>query len=260
MSLLNEKMSLLNESDVKYTFFPPVKNNKLKVSSRSPVYIETNLGREKQFLEISVNKFDVLTNQPKPTEILELKSFNHTRPTRKSHSFEALVDAFNFPRATGTNTRYKWNTANFPRLKVVKKVDSDVPLSVAESLVERKKKMLFKQKNEIESQLYEKSVRQLRSMELHTYALKVGKRNRLNTLKNGSVPDFGSKSKDTWDSIDPKDIKLKREIIEQMYSNENRGIRCYRQWVPDFFRVLVNDTFERMQKETAKNEEKKNNC
>jgi hypothetical protein len=234
--------ALLNESDIKYTFLPPIKNNKLKVSNNEPVYLENNFKRDKQFYEINLDKFSILTNQPKRVDDLKLNSFTHVR----SKSWEN-----NSPRSTKI-TKYKWNYEKMPGLKVLNKYETSVPKNVKENFSDKKKMMLFEQKNIIEHKLIESSLKALRTIELAAHSSETARKNKAKaeSFKNSIDSKLNSNNRkaDKWASIDPNDIQLKREIIDHIYAVENRSIRCFKQNNTDFLSHKVNDKFERMEK------------
>jgi hypothetical protein len=126
-----------------------------------------------------------------------------------------------------------------------------VPPEVAETLAERKKRLMFEQKNILESLLIEKSLRGMRAEQLAAKSRRQAKKNA--QFKPAAIFPDAARA-DTWGSIDAKEIRLRREVIAQIYSTNTRGIRCYQKWRPLFYGQTVSDQFERMEKEVKERE------
>jgi hypothetical protein len=252
-------MSLLNEANFKYTFLPPVRRNTLRGSNPAPVYIESHAAapsRERAFLAVSVDRFalhssGLAADEPPKVEIVDLGAGRG-----------GVKEPGTYPKSTARipAAKYIWNTSQMPALRMAALGEKEVPFEKAETIDERKKRLIFEQKNVLEAMLFEKSMRTMRSDQLTMHSRKVAKKNaqfRSSLGLDGSLSGGRDKaSGDKWGSINPKDIKLKKEIIDQIYSTKTRGIRCYQKWNPFYYGQTVNDTFEKMEKEVLKREEK----
>lgn len=247
-------MSLLNESEEKYMFKPTLSHShRLKASNTRPFYLQNNMNRERTFMEVNVDKFAQLTNnQSQETKSIDLKGLEHgkNKPTLRSFNTNNTEQ---MPKAT-LITNYKWNPAKMPELRIINKTDENVPQQIAESEADRKKRLVFEQKVEIEHKLIEKGLRQLRAYELAARSSMVAQNNRLRRSLSQSVEAPTGKSNDKWGSINANDIQLKKEIIEHFYSMDNRSIRCFRPTRPDFFKLLRNDCFDKLEQETLAKE------
>ena len=93
------------------TFFPPLKSrkNKFQLSNNVPVVIENNITKEKDLLEISLDKFSLLTKQPKHIEKMKFSSY--------AASSKSARDSSN---AQATPINFKWDTNDMPKLKLNK--------------------------------------------------------------------------------------------------------------------------------------------
>ena len=232
----------IEQSPVKtLVFLPPLRHNKLNVTSSSPIYIENNINKEKEFLAVGVDKFSVLTNQPKDvSEKVRMISYS-AKSTSKNN-----LDKF-FPSATSLN--YTWDSSEMPKLKMVK-VNKEVPRNVAENVNEKKKRLIFEQKVLIEQKNIEKSLRDLRSFQLFTHSN--------DTIKkiNRDRPNFNWSNEllkpDIWNSIDFRDINLQNDIINHMYSLDNRTLRHLRRSNTEFFRLKSNKSYDNVVKRIPK--------
>ena len=232
-------------------FLPPIKHNKLNVASNSPVFIENNMRKEKTFLAVGVEKFSILTNQPKyVSDKVKLTSYSAKSSRHNNHSNPTNMERF-FPNATSLN--FKWDSKEMPKLRVLK-ANKEVPRSVLESADEKKKRLIFEQKVIIEQKHIEKSLKDLRTIQLLTHSN--------DTLKkiNKYRPSFNWSNDflkpDIWNSIDFRDINLQNDIINHMYSLDNRVLRKIRATTnPDFFKCKPNKCFDNGLKSVKKAEE-----
>jgi hypothetical protein len=139
---------MLNESNFKYTFLPPVRRDKLRGSSLAPVYTETHMvkatdnvgvsGKEQRaFLEISVDKFALLSNSlnANSSEVLP-------PPPPRIEQVELGGEPGKYPRSTLTrgpppplaqattaaalDKVYTWNTAKMPALRLISRGEKQV--------------------------------------------------------------------------------------------------------------------------------------
>jgi hypothetical protein len=223
-------------------FLPPLRHNKLDVTNSSPVFIENNLKKEKQFLAVSVDKFSVLTNQPKDVSS-KVRMASYSAKTRSNMEKT-------FPSATSLN--YKWDSNEMPKLKMTK-AKKEVPRHVAENNLEKKKRLIFEQKVLIEQKSIEKNLRDMRTFQLLTHSNE--------TIKqlNKNRPNFSWSNEllkpDIWNSIDFRDINLQNDIINHMYSLDNRALRFARRSNTEFFKCKPNSAFENTVKKMPKAED-----
>jgi hypothetical protein len=111
------------------TFLPPLKQseNMLLLTSKDPAYFENSVNHEKELYELSLNKFEILTHQPRVVENLKLESFSSK--TKSSQ-----------PRATPLLC--KWDSKEMPKLRVVKIKNRPIHLETA---TERRMRLQFEQ-------------------------------------------------------------------------------------------------------------------
>lgn len=198
---------------------PPLKQseNQLTITNNEPVYLANHINHEKQLYEISLNKFDVLTNQPTTIENCKLSSFS-------SSSFK---NAKSMPRATPLMC--KWNTKEMPKLKIVKVKNKSAKF---ETPNERRMRLQFEQMGILRQKNEEIASRNLMSRQ---YA-------------SSSMHAFDSKSynaglhddKNLWGSTAYKDINLGNQIIDQFYSLDHRQMRYFRDKRPDYYKLTRN--------------------
>jgi hypothetical protein len=220
---------MLNVNKQNNTFLPPLKpsRNRLQVTSDKPVYLENSLGKPNEMLQLSVDKFHVLTKQPKSEEYVKLNSpAMFTRSNRFSTNN-------NIPETTPVN--FKWSSAEMPRLKISKqsKQAGTNAHGLDESIDEKRKRLLFEQKCSLEHKFFEKDLRQARSLEFQQHSSETFKKIRRREKKKESKKGSQSGSEriqkpDVWASDNFKDINLNKEIIVHFYSTDNRHIRYFR--------------------------------
>lgn len=224
-------------------FLPPLKNNKLIVTSNSPVYIENNIKREKEFYAVGVDKFSVLTNQPKDVSD-KVRMVSYSAKSTSRNNLEKY-----FPSATNLN--YKWDSNEMPKLKLYK-ANKEVPRSVAENLNEKKKRLIFEQKVLIEQKNIEKGLKDLRTFQLLTHSNETVRK--INKNKQNFNWSNDLLKPDIWNSIDFRDINLQNDIINHMYNLDNRMLRHLRRSNTEFFKLkrnkLYEDTTKRIHKAT----------
>lgn len=247
MLQFNEISSTTNAK--KNSFLPPIKNseNKFQLTNKNPVLIENSLSREKELLEVTLDKFSILTKQPSDTENIKFESC-------LPKSFGSQENMFYPPQAT-SSTNFEWNTKQMPRLKINK---SQLPSSVNETPSDKKKRLLFEQKCALEQKQLEQNFRNLRSNDYlahsnQTYSNIIKKRN---SLKESA--ELHSKP-DVWSSNNFKDINLQKDIINSFYNMEHRHIRYNRQFNDDFYKFTPNRNFAILQRKAKNLRRTKNN-
>jgi hypothetical protein len=217
---------------------PPLKksHDKLLVTSKAPIIIENNFMKEKSFLELSVDKFSILTNQPKKIEKFKLT----TKPTSAKYVNELSVKT--------TPMSFKWDTNNMPQIKVT--IPSKVPKSLTEKSSEKRMRLLFQQKLALDRINSEKRERLVRSQELmsrSTETLKsVKEKQKKRRVSTTLETEHKSKAPDLWASTKYQDINLKSQIINHFYSLDNRHIRFFRKTRPNYYEFTANQNFERI--------------
>lgn len=221
------------------TFLPPLRHNKLNVTNSSPVFIENNIQKEKEFLAVSVDKFSILTNQPKDVSN-KVRMISYSARSRSNGEKT-------FPSATCLN--YKWDSSEMPKLKMTK-AKKEVPRHVAENNNEKKKRLIFEQKVLIDQKNIEKNLKDLRTFQLLTHSN--------DTIKqiNKNRPNFSWSNDllkpDIWNSIDFRDINLQNDIINHMYSLDNRALRFNRRSNTEFFKFKPNNAYDKTVKNIPK--------
>lgn len=233
-----------NNINKKQSFFPPIKHsqNKLLLTNKNAVLVENNLSKEKEFLEVSLDKFSLLTNQPKSVEKIKLNTFM----PKNSTSLENVL----FPPQATNSTSFEWNSKEMPKLKISRFNDAPSK-SVNESSADKKKRLLFEQKRALEQKQYEKNMRHLRSNEYLSHSNDTFKKivHRHGSIKDNM--DYNQISKpDLWSSDNFKDINLKKDIIQTFYSLDNRHIRDFRKYNEDYFNLTMNKNYENMRNQT----------
>lgn len=222
-------------------FLPPIKQlkNKLTISNKSPIVMENHFStKNKEFFEVGVDKFNVLTNQPKQLEKIRISGY-----LSKSKSLEK-----SFPRATPI--QFKWDPNDMPKLKINKA--SETPREG--NISERKKKMMFEAKLAIEQRALEQRLKDARAQEFEEHS----KETRRKIKKRKSIQKDTSKP-DIWDSCDFRDINLQNDIINHIYSVDNRAIRHYQKQRENFYKFKANKIFDAKHDEVVNEKAKEAN-
>jgi hypothetical protein len=113
---------------------------------------------------------------------------------------------------------------------------------------DKKKRLMFEQKVAIDHKLFEKALRKMRSMEYLSHSNEISKQIKEREVLSNKEFSQNDGLPDVWCSIDSKDIKLRKEIINMFYSLENRRIRHKRLEQPDFFSFTDNRSFDNQEK------------
>lgn len=225
---------------------------------RSPLVMENNLSKAREFIEVSVDRFDVLTRfQPQQQHQLEL----HSQPTHHQVSSSLhhhhhqhrpsnrRLSALNLPK---TPIDFKWYTENMPRLKLKKANDETTCLLVSQD--DRRRRATFEQRRLAEEKEAAKLVREKKSLEYQLHSEEVRKKiRRRAAAENENRSDvWGAKSNnyrfDVWSSDNSKDIALQKEIIKGFYETDNRRIRHHKNNDrPGFFEWRANNCFDECQ-------------
>ncbi|RNA23818.1 hypothetical protein BpHYR1_036200 [Brachionus plicatilis] len=218
-------MNEVNSS--KNSFLPPLKFSKrsISLSQKNPVLIENNLKKDKEILEIGIDKFSVLTNQPGTIEKIRIDTF-----LPKSNSIDNLNNNFT------SSTNYEWNTREMPKLKINR--SSDLSVNFNENSSEKKKKLLFEQKLLIEQKQLEQNFRNIRANELLVRSNETYKRISKDKVKARNFDQHFKK--DIWSSNDFRDINLQNDIIKTFYSMDSRPIRHFRKFRNEFYTFKPN--------------------
>lgn len=217
---------------------PPLKksHDRLLLTSKTPIIIENNFKKEKSFLELSVDKFSILTNQPKRVEKFKLT----TKPTTAKYVNELPIKT--------TPMSFKWDTNNMPQIKVT--IPSKVPKGMTEKSSEKRMRLLFQQKQALDRINSEKRERLVRSQELLSRSTETLKsvNEKQKKRRNSAAIEAENKSKaaDLWGSTKYQDINLKSQIINHFYSLDNRHIRFFRKTRPNYYEFTANQNFEKI--------------
>lgn len=227
-----------NGSRRRLFILPPLKQSqdRLLLTNKTPIIIENNLKREKSFLELSVDKFAVLTNQPKKLEKFKLNTYPPG---------SAKYSSSNDFRQTPSN--FKWDTKNMPQIRVT--VPSKIPRNFSEKSAEKRMRLLFQQKLALERIHSEKRQRLLQSQAYMSHSTETirGVNEHQHKKRGGSmVFEAESKKPDLWASPEFQDINLKSQIINHFYSLDNRHIRYFRKTRPNYFEFTANRNFQKM--------------
>ena len=200
------------------SFLPPIKQsqNRLDLTNKHPVYIENNINKEKQLFAFSVDKFSVLTKQPKQIETCKLTSYSTNSNRDKS-----------FPRATPV--LFKWDTKEMPKLKVIQ--TKNRPMSLIENPNEKRMRLQFEQMSVLEKRNFEKMNRNTLTEDFLSHTSS-------QFLDNSFA--LAANDKDVWGSCNYQDINLRKQVIEQFYSLDHRQMRYFRQIRPDFYKFTPN--------------------
>lgn len=230
-------------------FLPPINRskNRLETASNSPVIIENNINKKREHIEVSVDKFSMLTHQPRDEFNIKLSTYS---PRYQNNRLSAL----NLPI---TPITVKWRTKQVPMLKL-KPASQDPKI---ETLEERRQRIIFEQKRLMEEKLAEKTKRNQRSMEFKSHSDEVRRKFRMRSLEsspNRSRLTYDDRF-DIWGSDNFKDIALQKEIIRGFYETENRRIREVRNsGIKEFFQWNENPAFDALKdKLVEKNEDSK---
>ncbi|CAF0732583.1 unnamed protein product [Brachionus calyciflorus] len=237
-------MLQVNEiSNRRNVFLPPIKKNKLTLSNNDPVLYENNLKKDSELLEIGLDKFSILTNQPNTIEKIKFKK---TPWPEASSDFDNLLNNNN----NNMTSSFEWNSKEMPKLKINR--SSDLSLDTLDNPSTKKKKLLFEQKLILEQKQMEQSYRNIRANEYLNRSNETYKRisNRDKHKENTSFQHF---KKDVWGSTDYKDINLQTDIINTFYSLDNRAIRHFRQQRNDFFEFTPNRNYEKLKESSSTN-------
>ncbi len=204
------------------TLLPPIKQseNLLTVLNKDPVYFANHINHEKEIFELSLSKFEVLTNQPTDVENCKLSSFS-------SNSYSKTKS---FPRATPVIC--KWNTKEIPKMKVVK--SKNVGL---ESANEKRMRLQFEQMAILKQRNDRATNRSLMAQQLaavnHSFE---------NSSFNAGIHD----SDNLWGSTNFKEINYRNQIIDQFYSLDHRQMRFFRKTRPDFYTFTKNTNIDKL--------------
>lgn len=223
----------------KNSFLPPIRTSKNKfcLSKKDPIIFENNLSKSKELLEIGLDKFSILTNQPRSIEKIKIYSY-----VPKSYSIEDMLG-----NKFTSSTNYEWNTREFPKLRINR--FSDLSLNFTDKPSEKKKKLLFEQKLIIEQKQLEQNFRNIRANELFSKSNETYKRI---TKEKTKRKNFESHlKKDLWSSSDFKDINLKNDIINTFYAIDNRSIRQNRKIRNDFFTFPTNKIYQEIKDQSS---------
>jgi hypothetical protein len=217
------------------SFLPPIKpsEDKLALHKKSPLLLESNLNKNKEYYEARVDKFSILTKQPEKTERIKIQSL-----ARRS------TDASNQPVSTPIN--FKWDPKEMPKIKLSKA--NDILSSQVEKSKDKKKRLMFEQKIAIDHKLFDKAVRKMRSMEYLAHTNEISKQIKERDVLLNREFKPNRELSDIWCSIDSKDIKLQKEIVNMFYSLDNRRIRHKRLAQPDFFTFTENKCLDNQEK------------
>lgn len=223
------------------TFLPPIKNskNKLVLSNKDPILYENNLKKDRELLEIGIDKFSVLTNQPNTIEKIKFESF-------VPKSFSSLENLLNNHT---TSSNFEWNSKEMPKLKINK--SSDLSLNAIENQSAKKKRLLFEQKLILEQKQFEQNYRNVRAAEFLNRSNETYKR--IHKEKSKESTNYSNSKKDIWASSDFRDINLQNDIIKTFYSIDNRAIRYNQQFRNDFFAFTPNATYNELKEQSSAN-------
>ena len=207
------------------TFLPPIKQseNVLTIANKDPVYVENNINREKELLELTLSKFELLTNQPKNVENCKLTSYSTNSFKRKS-----------FPRATPLNCI--WDQKDMPKIKVVRVKNRPADMETAN---EKRMRLHFEQMNLLKKKNSERANRSQIGHNFNSPSYSF-----LTTQYHAGMHT----EKDSWGSPDYQDVQLNQQICDQFYNNEHRHMRYYRQSEPNFYTFTPNTNLEKMVK------------
>jgi hypothetical protein len=242
----------MDEAGIRRKLFllPPVKQSedKLLITRKSPIIIENNYKKEKSFLQLSVDKFSILTNQPKKVEKFKLTTY----PTSAKYPNEIPAGR------TTTPSNFKWDTSNMPQIKVT--VPNKVPKHLKEKAAEKRMQLLFQQKIALERINSEKRERNSRSQEMLSRSNETLKniKERMKKRSSSTNLEVANENNDLWASNKYQDINLKSQIINHFYSLDNRHIRFFRKTRPNYYEFTVNRNFEKLVNASAKSYENLN--
>jgi len=225
----------MTSSKDRKSFLPPLKpsEDKLSLHKKSPLLLENNLNKNKEYYEARLDKFSILTKQTEKSDRIKIESM-----------VKRSLDPSNQPISTPVN--FKWDPKEMPKIKLSK--TNDVPLNKVEKSKDKKKRLMFEQKMAIDHKLFDKALRKMRSMEYLSHSNEISKQiKEREVLFNREFKQL-EELPDIWCSIDSKDIKLQKEIINMLYSFDNRRIRHKRQTQSDFFSFTDNKSFDNQEK------------
>lgn len=200
------------------TFLPPLRQseNALMITSKDPAFFENSVNHDKELYELSLNKFELLTNQPRVVENLKLESYSCK--TKSSGQ----------PRATPMLC--KWDSKEMPKLKVVKIKNRPIHLETA---TERRMRLQFEQIGLLKKKEVARSLRQVPAQRFNSQSYDFGNR-------EAYQAGYHDKS-NLWASCQVQDIQLRNQIIDKFYDLESRKIRFYRNEKADFY-TFTNST------------------
>jgi hypothetical protein len=246
-------------------FLPPLKPSQSRLpslSSKHPVIIENNLGKDRELISVGLDKFDLLTNQPRVE--FDVKLVSSGAPPHRRHQHHHRLSGYGL--AT-TPIHFKWRTSEMPRLKLMQ-TSSEALL--AETSNERRKRILYEQKCACEQQHLEKSLRLARSIEFEARSKETRVR-RVNEMKREKLMRDDDESyrggmlmgntnkivRDVWGSDNFKDIMLQKEIIRTFYETDNRHIRYFKgRGREQYFKLEKNECFDKLKEKLLLDEAK----
>jgi hypothetical protein len=216
----------MNEANKSLAFLPPIKHNRLEMTSKHPVYMESNIGRDKQLYEFSLDRFNILTNQPKNIENCKLSSYT----TNSSNAMlQQRSTGSTFPRATPVF--FKWDEKEMPKIRVVK--TKHRPMSLIENANEKRMRLEFEQMNMLKNKMNRSTNI---SHDVDTFIT----RSTSNFLPTGLEGLAQRNPKDLWASNEFNDVNLSKQIIDQFYSLDHRQMRYFRKLGrPNFYKLTA---------------------
>ena len=226
-------------------------HNNLLPTSKHPSFLNLHTAKHGDLIELSVDRFSLLTKQPKSVEHLNLYNLGNVESdVRKRRDYAVpMFQKFVFPRATPLS--FKWNAEHMPRIKVRK--PNRETKNAYDDATSWKQMLYMNEKNAAEREQERRNERQAMSKEFESGSIRKLKKIRENykkALESATSDENKARRHDIWTSDNSKDVRLSKETIEMMYSTENRRIRHGRQENPNFFRNNTNDIFDKMHKLT----------